>query len=88
MRGVGLVGLRNLVTGQEFRQNLGVEPIGLLDRLGDDPELVGIGQYDPLGQGFDQVDQPVITGGGLTTPSMTPSRERDESGRVPAVGDD
>jgi len=61
----GLVSLRNLVSSQEFGQDLGVEPIGLLDRFGDDPELVGIGQYDPLGQGLDQVDQPLIAGGGL-----------------------
>src|SRR5262249_1718709 len=38
---------------------------GLLGRFGDDPQLLGVGQDNLLGQGIQELDQPEVAGGGL-----------------------
>ena len=63
--GRGPVRLGDHVAGEELGEDLGVELVGLLGRFGDDPELLGIGQDDLLGQGLDQLDEPLVAGGGL-----------------------
>ncbi len=62
---VGRTGLGDHVAGQELGEDLGVEAVGLLGALGDDAELAGMGQDDLLGERLDQLDEPLVTGGGL-----------------------
>jgi hypothetical protein len=51
--------------GQELRQDLGVELVALAGRLGDDAELLGVGQDDAPGEGFNQANEPFVAGRGF-----------------------
>ena len=63
--GRGHIRLGDHVPRQKLRENLGIQAIGFLGRLGDDPELLGIGQLDGIGQRLYELDKPLIAGSGL-----------------------
>src|SRR5206468_10601437 len=50
---------------QELRLHLGIEAIRLAGTLGDDAQLLGMGQDQPICQRLKQQPQPLITGGSL-----------------------
>ena len=59
------VGAGDLPLGQLLGQHLGVVAVGLLLAVGDLVDLGGVGQDDLVGQGLDQLDEPLVAGGGL-----------------------
>ena len=63
--GCGKVSLWDHVHREKLRQNLGIQAIGLPSGFGDDPELVGIGQNNLLGNWFHESNEPVVASRGL-----------------------
>jgi hypothetical protein len=59
------VGAGDLPLGQLLGQHLGVAVVGLLLAVGDLVDLGWVGQDDLVGQGLDQLDEPLVAGGRL-----------------------
>ena len=57
------VRFRDHVQRQELRQHLGIESIRLAGTLGDDAQLLGMGQNQPIRQRLQQQPQPFVTRG-------------------------
>jgi hypothetical protein len=53
------------VSHHEHSENLRIQLVDLLGGLGDDFQLVGVRQYDLLGEPFHQLDERAIAGSGL-----------------------
>jgi hypothetical protein len=61
----GTVGLGDLVLGEQVREGPGVEAIGLLLRLGDDPELRGVSEDQALCERLQEHPEPLVGCRGL-----------------------
>jgi hypothetical protein len=59
------VGLGDLSLGDLLGQDEGVVVVGLLLAVGDLVDLRRVGQDDPVGEGFEEFDEPLVACGGL-----------------------
>jgi hypothetical protein len=59
------IGAGDHVAGEELGEDLGVEAVGFLDRFGDDAELAGVSQDELISEWLDELEEPLVAGGGL-----------------------
>src|SRR5215471_7753626 len=56
------VGQRNLIAGEELCEDLRVEFVTFAFALGDDPQLLRMGQNNSTSQRLDQLHEPFVAG--------------------------